>query len=175
MNRHRVFVFGCLGAIAVIAALIAIIYYSIRGPVEAAKARWAAKGKSDYTLVVSEGCFCPFVGDVKITVHNGRVTAAEQVPTPNNPNPSPGLPPGMPLTHFDALTAEAMLLVADRAQNDRWRSPWFETLDIVYDPTYGYVTRYLSDPNGQVPRLFGQEIFDAGYSYSARDYQPGAS
>lgn len=169
MNRHRFFVFGCLGAIVVVAALLALIYYAIRGPVEAAKARWNAKGSGDYTLVVSEGCFCPYVGDTKITVRGGRITAAEQVASQLNPSPPTGLPQGITLSYFDGMTVESMLATANTAQNERWQSPWFTSLDIAYDPTYGYVTRYSSDPNGRIPQFFGQLIYDAGYTYTAHD------
>ena len=83
MTRNRIFVAGCLGSIVLIVALVAIIYFAQRGPYELARSRWNEKGSGNYTLVVSEVCFCPNAGEVKLTVQSGRVTAVEPTDPPS--------------------------------------------------------------------------------------------
>src|SRR5690349_20506266 len=115
MTRNRIFVLGCVGAIVLFVALIAIIYFSVRGPYELAQSRWDEKGSANYTLIVSESCYCPYFGEVKITVQSGRVIAAEPTDPINEPNLQ-----GIPLSNFDRMTVASLLDTARAAQGDAW-------------------------------------------------------
>lgn len=172
MNRNRFFVFGCLGAIALISALVAIIYVSVSGEYNLARSRWDTKGSSDYTLVVSQYCFCGLVGEYNITVQSGRVTEFEPV-NADPPGWAGSGTPGFAVTakpaDFDRMTVAAMLSQAKADQADAWTAPWTHQLHIVYDPTYGYVTKYDADANGQIARWTGSMVTDSGYSYAAHD------
>src|SRR5690349_15794350 len=75
MKRSRFFTLGCTGAFVVMVALVAIIYFSLRGPYDLARARWSEKGGGDYTLVVMQYCSCSVAGEYLLTVRGGQVTA----------------------------------------------------------------------------------------------------
>ncbi|MGH2522694.1 MAG: DUF6174 domain-containing protein [Anaerolineales bacterium] len=131
-----------------------------------AKQRWARHGAASYTIIVTRACFCPDVGEYKLSVHNGQVVAVESLTNPfGPPNPSPRL------SDFDGLTVEAMFANAVPTPRDSWRAPWLVTREVSYDPTYGYVRRFASDENGVLSRTLGRWVFDAQYFYTARDLQ----
>jgi hypothetical protein len=167
MNRNRIFATGCLGAIALIIALVAVTIFSLRGAFESARSRWEQKGSPDYTLVVEQYCFCMQVGSYKITVQSGQVTAVDLVTDVGSPFGMPSIAPKP--ADFDRLAVTAMLARAERDQADMWTVPWTHQLQIIYDPIYGYVTDYNSDANGEWDRLTGRMITDSGYSYKAHD------
>lgn len=171
VNRNRVFVYGCLGAIVLIAALVGILDYSARRPYEEARARWDAKGSGDYSLVVTENFHGGSGGEYMITVKSGRVTGFEAGTGPVGWDGWSGkrstIPPEP--ADFEQMTVATMLDQAGRDQRDAWAAPWVRDLSIDYDPVYGYVTDYYSDPNGRIYYLFHWKIPEAGYWYTAHD------
>lgn len=154
MNRHRVFVLGCLGAIMLGCAMIAVTVggteASERLPLQEAKLRWAAKGSDHYTLDVSQSCDCGPCGNFEITVTSGKVTDFKLL-----------LDDGWPASHtvttsdFDRLTVDRVLSDAEQFHHEEWTWPWRRWVTLTYDPTYGYVTQYNTDLNNWGALVFG--------------------
>jgi hypothetical protein len=164
---------GVLVLVAVCLIAVALIGGSVVGSFQQAQQRWLEKGSPNYTLIVSEACFCPYYGDLRITVKQGVVVDAEQVPDPVTgeiPNTGFTITPAN-LASMSRLTVTSMLAVAGRDQLDFALSPWFKMRSVQYDPTYGYVTSYTSDENGTISMILGQMVMDSGYAYSAHDLQ----
>lgn len=160
---------GCVGMMFVLCGVLPFAPYAWR-VIEAdqARQRWDLQAISDYTLTISKACFCPDSGEYKITVQNGSVVAVETamaymgsgyVPQPQD---------------FNGFTIDAMLATAASSARTSWDVPWFATLELSYDPTYGYVTQYATDLNGTISGWLGGQVFDAQFYYSARDLQVGS-
>ena len=170
MDKWRRFVaIGCAGAMIVCVVLPLIPYLVRVAQFEAAKARWERNGGDSYTLIARQSCFCPYIGEYKLTVQNGKVIAVEPLSgilgtaqqPPNSPSPA----------DVDHLTVEATFAQAEGAVRGGWQAPWFETVSVSYDPTYGYVTEMHTDANGVLSPFVGYLVMDAQYSYAARDLQ----
>jgi uncharacterized protein DUF6174 len=149
-----------LGALLLCVGVVLAPFLARWGSLDTARQRWAVNGGQDYTLIVSEICFCPNAGEWRLTVSNGQVIGIEslrETPVPSN------------LAEFNRLTVEAMSTQAERLVSETQLAPWFDTLAIDYDPTYGYVTRLEYDANGLLDFIFGSYVTDSDYHYTARD------
>jgi hypothetical protein len=151
----------CIGIVVLIASLPTIRFRQ-------AQQHWVQKGGLNYTLIISQGCFCQYVGEYKLTVKQGQVIEIEPIEVIGLGEPILPAAPGNP-SEFNPLTVEGMLTLFELEQENFTLSPWFRKRAISFDPKYGYVTRYDEDENG-VFDLFGR-IGDTDYHYTARDLQ----
>jgi uncharacterized protein DUF6174 len=166
--RKRTWLIGLLVLLGLCRALVLVVRQLTFGTYEQARQRWQQKGGQSYTLIVSEACFCPYVGDLKLTVKQGYVTDVEPLDNALSGSVPPSTPPSP--SSYSHLTVENMLAQAGGEQIDMLFSPWFTTRSIEYDPVYGYVSRYSSDANGFFSFITGY-ITDSGYTYTAHDLQ----
>src|SRR5262245_28447142 len=140
MKWQRALLVGCGGLFLMCLALPFIPYLLRVGQASLARQRWQQNGVDDYTFIVIRNCFCENAGAHKLIVQNGTVTAVELVSGIAGPA-SLSLTP----TDYAFFTVDAMLAQAENDARRSWGVPWFSVLNIEYDPTYGYVTRYQSD------------------------------
>ncbi len=171
-SRRRWLPFAVAGAILVCLGLCTAPFLLSNTGRSAAQARWQRRGGADYTLVVSQSCFCEYVGEWQLTVQNGRVVTVQPLANPLSQQLGSAVPSTAPAnpTAFDAFTVEEMF---DRSQDIIRNSPWpplLSQLVIAYDPTYGYVTRLEADANGELSLLTGY-VSDSHYVYTARALQ----
>lgn len=100
----------------------------------AARARWAANGPTDYTMVVTPQCFCVLGGQqVRVVVVGGAVIRRELVSTGAFIN---GDAPGAPVDQLFDVIEDAVHRRAHR-------------IDATYDPTRGYPTHVFIDYSAQ--------------------------
>ncbi len=155
-------VIGCAGVLVVCLVGPLLPYFWRVGQAALARQRWAAHGNANYTLVVGKFCFCPNIGEHKITVQDGVVTAVEEMQDDSTYTPKPA--------DFNDLTVEAMLARAEATARRSWDVPWFGAFEAAYDSADGHVTLYHTDANGALS-LFVGVVTDSGYRYTARDLQ----
>lgn len=151
---RRLIIAGSIGAVLLcVGLLLAPALYRL-GSLALARSRWARRGGSAYTMVVSQLCTCYETGIFQLTVRNGKVIGVEALGgsamTVIAPAPA----------HFSHLTVEAGF---ERAASDL-RENWWPNLRhryiVRYDPEMGYITLYESgDP--AVPQFY--------LAYTARD------
>ena len=144
---------GCAGTAFLCAALIFAPYVLRVGSLAFARWRWAQNGGRNYTVVVSQFCYCYVTGAYKLTVRNGHVTAVELI---RGSDSSRSLNPAA----FDHLTVEAALDRADRAVRASWLPDWQRPLIVEYDPVSGYVTRYQTGD---------RRVYGGSFLFAARD------
>ncbi len=134
---------GSRAARRVVAALLALLAAcgDATGPgggLSAARARWAQRGPTSYTVTVLRGCEClpEMTGPVVIIVRDGAVVSRTYVAT--------GAPVASPLAEqFPSVEQMfARIVAARRADVAR--------LQVVYDPALGHPVRVSIDPDAMV-------------------------
>ena len=162
MKWQRILPLSCAGTVLVCLTLPFLPYFWRVAQASQAQQRWTQNGASRYTVIVVSSC-CPNTGRVKLTVANGTVTAAEAIDLPES-----AMPPGP--SYYEFMTIEAMLSKAGSATRGSWGVPWFNELEIQYDPTYGYITTYTSNTTGWFA-TFLRHVSATPYYYMAHDLQ----
>ncbi len=145
---------GNLGAIFLCLSLIVAPYLYTAGTLALARWRWAQRGSSSYTVVITQLCNCA-AGQYRLTVRGGRVIAVETVGargrlTTRGPNPA----------GFNDLTVEAAFERVGRSLRANWLPSRSRPIAVEFDPVLGYVTRFESG-QANAPMFY--------YVYAARD------
>lgn len=110
-------------------------------------------GPSDYAYTLRVGCFCPYVGPLRITVQNGEVVGVRQL------EPIDGGPQNVQ----DWINKQAMTLVELDALVDRALRE-ADDVDVEYDPTYGFPANVYID--------WYKDAVDDEIGYTVTDYTP---
>jgi hypothetical protein len=114
---------------------------------ERARARWASRGPTDYTVTIVRSCEClpEAIGPVAVTVRGGTVTARHYVPS--GAAVAPQFVPAFP-------SVEGLFEIIEDAIRDG-----VHPLYVRYDAGSGYPTRVeLGDPSADAPVYMVSEL-----------------
>jgi len=109
-------------------------------------------GPSDYAFTLRVGCFCPYTGPLRITVHDNEVVDVRQL------GPVLGGPVSQDWLDEQAMTLEELDALVDRARREA------DDVDVTYDPTYGFPTDVYID--------WIKDAVDDEIGYTVTDYSP---
>ena len=109
-------------------------------------------GPDDYAFTLTVGCFCPYVGPLRITVENSEVVDVRQL------DPVDGGPENVqPWIEEQAMTLEELDALVDRARREA------DKVEVEYDPTYGFPTDVSID--------WYRDAVDDEIGYTVRDFE----
>ena len=112
-----------------------------------ARARWAQRGPTSYSITVAHLCFCLGVGPAVVTVRNGVVESRHYT--------RDGAP--VPSTHADMFpSVEGLFEKIEAARSEK-----VTRVSVSYDPTFGYPVRIALD--------YSSEYADDEVTYEATD------
>jgi hypothetical protein len=113
-------------AMSIILSLIACSGPAARSEYETNLAKWQDKAVGDYTYRISIGCFCPYMGQMPLTVvvHDGKAVSMK---TADGSNPAQNAESYRQVDTIDKLFG---ILAGAQASADE--------VKVSYDPTYGY-------------------------------------
>ncbi|MEO0557979.1 MAG: DUF6174 domain-containing protein [Bacteroidota bacterium] len=109
-------------------------------------------GPSDYAFTLRIGCFCPYVGPLRISVKDSNVIDVHQLgPVDGGPTPQAWI-------DEQAMTLDELADLVDRAHRDA------DDVDVTYDPTYGFPTDVYID--------WIRDAVDDEIGYTVTNYVP---
>lgn len=110
-------------------------------------------GPSDYAFTLRVGCFCPYVGPLRIVVKDGEVKEVRQL------DPVDGGPETLQAwIDSQAMTLDDLGDLVDRALREA------DDVDVTYDPTYGFPSDVYID--------WYKDAVDDEIGYTVTDYIP---
>ncbi|GAB5535744.1 MAG: hypothetical protein Rubg2KO_19930 [Rubricoccaceae bacterium] len=109
-------------------------------------------GPSDYAFTLRVGCFCPYVGPLRVTVEDSEVVDVRQL------EPQDGHENTQDWIEEQAMTLEELDELVERARREA------DDVDVTYDPTYGFPADVYID--------WIKDAVDDEIGYTVTDYSP---